>query len=65
MTDISMYQSLFNLLHNHIYGGVDLTSDMNLVLTLISTFGVIFLISLPFFAVFLFLYFVFSNLRFR
>lgn len=44
----SIYQSLFNLIHQYVYGGVDLTSDMNLVCTLISTIGVVFLVSIPF-----------------
>lgn len=49
---MSMYQSLFDLIHTHIYGGVTLTSDMNLVCTLIATFGVIFCISIPFIVVY-------------
>lgn len=49
---MSMYQSLFDLIHTHIYGGVELTSDMNLVCTLIATIGVIFCVALPFYVVF-------------
>ena len=49
---MSMYQSLFDLIHTHIYGGVTLTSDMNLVCTLIATFGVVFCIAIPFIVVY-------------
>lgn len=45
---MSIYQNLFDLIHSHIYGGVTLTPDMNLVCTLISTIGCVFLVSLPF-----------------
>lgn len=49
---MSMYQSLFDLIHTHVYGGVELTSDMNLVCTLISTMGVIFMVAIPFIVVY-------------
>lgn len=55
---MSMYQSLFDLIHTHIYGGVELTSDMNLVCTLISTIGVLFVLAIPFFVVYKVLCFV-------
>lgn len=55
---MSMYQSLFDLIHTHVYGGVTLTSDMNLVCTLISTCGVLFLVSIPFLVVYKVLCFV-------
>lgn len=45
---MSIYQSLFDLIHTYVYGGVTLTADMNLVATLISTAGCIFLVALPF-----------------
>lgn len=45
---MSMYQSLFDLIHTHIYGSVELTSDMNLVCTLIATIGCLLLIAIPF-----------------
>ena len=45
---MSIYQNLFDLLHTYIYGGVALTSDMNLICTLASTIGCLFLVSLPF-----------------
>lgn len=48
----SVYQSCFNLVHTYIYGGVELTSDMSLVATLIATIASIFLFALPFIIVF-------------
>ncbi len=48
----SIYQSLFDLIHTHIYGGVTLTSDMNLVCTLIATIGCIAFVAIPFFVVY-------------
>lgn len=45
---MSIYQSLFDLIQTYIYGGATLTADMNLVCTLISTIGCIFLVALPF-----------------
>lgn len=49
---MSIYQSIFDLLHTHIYGGVTLTSDMNLVCTLVSTIACVFMVSLPFLIVY-------------
>ena len=48
----SIYQSLFDLIHTHIYGGVTLTSDMTLVCTLISTIGCLAFVAIPFFVVY-------------
>lgn len=45
---IGIYQQLFQLLHTYVYGGVDLTADMNLTLTIAATFCSLFLVSLPF-----------------
>lgn len=50
---MSVYQSCFDLIHTYIYGGVELTSDMNLVATLIATIACIFCFSLPFLVVWL------------
>lgn len=44
----SIYQSCFDLIHTHIYGGVALTSDMNLVCTALATAACIFCFALPF-----------------
>lgn len=57
---MSMYQSLFDLIHTHIYGSVELTSDMNLVCTLIATIGCIFVVALPFLVVYKVLTFISS-----
>lgn len=45
---MSIYQSLFDLIQTYVYGGATLTADMNLVCTLISTIGCVFLVALPF-----------------
>lgn len=62
---MSMYQSLFDLIHIHIYGGIELTSDMNLVCTLIATMGCIFVVAIPFLVVYKVLCFIgsFGNWR--
>ena len=44
-----IYFTLFDMLHEYIYGlDVLLTPDMELTLTIISTFGSLFVVSLPF-----------------
>lgn len=43
-----MYQTLYELLQTYIYGSADLTADMTLTLTLLSTIGVVFVVALPF-----------------
>lgn len=60
---MSMYQSLFDLIHTHIYGGVELTSDMNLVCTLIATIGCLFVVGIPFFVVYKTITFIFGGFR--
>lgn len=45
---MSIYQSIFDLIQQHIYGGVELTADMNLVTTLLSTTACVFCFTLPF-----------------
>ena len=47
-----MYQSIFDLVHTHVYSGVELTPDMNLVCTLVSTIGCIAYIAIPFVVVY-------------
>lgn len=47
-----MYFDLYNLLQQYIYGlDVQLTSYMDLTLTILATIGVLFVISLPFLVV--------------
>lgn len=44
-----MYLGLYDLIMTHVYGGVSaITPDMELVATLIATFGSIFFVALPF-----------------
>lgn len=43
-----MYQSIYNLIHELIYGGVTMTADMTLTTTLLSTFAVVSLVAIPF-----------------
>lgn len=43
-----MYQNLYELIQTSIYGTMELTGDMELTLTIMSTLGCVFLISLPF-----------------
>lgn len=43
-----MYQALYDLIANSVYGGAELTSYMELTCTLISTFGVVLLMLIPF-----------------
>lgn len=50
-TIMGIYQSIFDLIHQYIYGGVELSADMNLVATLIATAGCIFIIAIPFLTV--------------
>lgn len=52
---MSVYQSCFDLVVTHIYGGVELTSDMNLVATLIATIASVFCFAIPFIVVYLFI----------
>lgn len=46
---MAMYFTLYNLLHQYIYGlETTLTADMELTLTIISTLGALFVVALPF-----------------
>lgn len=48
-----MYLNLYEILRNGVYGAETvLTADMELTLTLLSTIGCVFLISLPFLLVY-------------
>ena len=49
---MGIYQTCFELIKTYIFGGVELTADMNLIATLISSISVIVLFSLPFVLVF-------------
>lgn len=57
-----MYYTLYNLLCQYIYGaGAELTEHMELTLTLLSTLGSLFVVTLPF----LIVYLVIRSLVFR
>lgn len=43
-----MYRSIFELLQNALYGGLELTGYMELTLTIVSTLAVLFCLSVPF-----------------
>lgn len=45
---MSIYQSIFDIIHTYIYGGVTMTADMTLTTTLLSTGASIFVVALPF-----------------
>lgn len=47
----SIYQNCFDLIHTYIYGGVELTSDMSLVATMLATAACVFCFALPFLVV--------------
>lgn len=49
---MGIYQQCFDLVKTYIYGGVELTSDMSLVATLIATIACITVFALPFVVVF-------------
>lgn len=46
-----IYQSIFDLIHTYIYGGVEMSADMNLVCTLLATICCIYFFALPFLVV--------------
>ena len=45
---MNIYQSLFDIIHTYIFGGVEMSSNMELVCILIATIGCLFLICIPF-----------------
>lgn len=48
---MGIYQNLYSLISNYIYGGTTLSADMQLTATIISTIGSIFVVALPFLVV--------------
>lgn len=50
---MGIYQQCYDLVQTYIYGGAELTADMSLVATEISTIASIFLFALPFLVVLL------------
>ena len=47
---MSIYDNLYNLIQIYIYGG-NMTTDSQLICTLVSTIGCLFLVALPFIVV--------------
>lgn len=45
---MGIYQSIYELIQTYIYGGIELTGEMALTATTLSTCGAIFVLSLPF-----------------
>ena len=52
---MSIYQNLYDLIVNYIYGNVPLTSDMELVTVTLATIGCVFVVSIPFIVVWQFI----------
>ena len=50
-----IYQNLYNLVAQYVYGGVDLTPEMELVNVAIRTLGCLFIVALPFLVLYLIL----------
>lgn len=55
-----IYQSIYELVHQYIYGGVELTEAMELVNITLSTIGCLAVTAIPFVVVFFALRFIFS-----
>lgn len=45
---MGIYQGIYDIIHTYIFGGVQMSSNMELVCILIATIGCLFLISIPF-----------------
>lgn len=45
---MGIYQNIYDIIHTYIFGGVQMSSNMELVCILIATIGCVFLISIPF-----------------
>lgn len=45
---MNIYQDIYNIVQQYIFGGVDLTASMDLVAITLSSIGCIFVFSLPF-----------------
>ena len=52
---MSIYQNIYDLIVNYIYGNVTLTPDMELVTVTLSTIGCVFVVALPFIVVWQFI----------
>lgn len=45
---MNIYQDCFDLIHQYIFGGAELTANMDLICVALSSFACIFVFSLPF-----------------
>lgn len=45
---MNIYQNIYDIIHNYIYGGVTLSAQMELVAVTLSTVGCVFVFALPF-----------------
>ena len=45
---MNIYQDIFDIVKQYIFGGVDLTANMDLVAITLATIGCVFVFSLPF-----------------
>lgn len=45
---MNIYQDIFDIVKQYIFGGVELTANMDLVAITLSTIGCVFVFSLPF-----------------
>ena len=60
---MSIYQSLYDLIAQYVYGGVELTTHMDLVCVLVATLGCLFLVAMPFVIVYLVIKLITGGLR--
>lgn len=49
---MNIYQSLYDLIATYVFGGVEMSANMDLVAICISTIGCVFLVALPFLLVY-------------
>lgn len=45
---MGIYQSCYDLIHTYVYGGVELTTNMDLTCVLVATAASLFCVALPF-----------------
>lgn len=55
-----IYQNIYDLVHQYIYGGVELTEAMELVNITVSTIGCLVVFAIPFVVVYFGLKFIFT-----
>lgn len=48
---MGIYQNLYNIIQTYIYGGIEITPNIDLVCTLVATIGSVFVVSIPFMVV--------------